>query len=101
MVVPSVSIAAEPPVAVVDQVATRHKTETVANAYLEYLYSPEGQEIVARNFYRPRLDSVAQKHAAQFPRMNLFTVDELFGGWRKAQKTHFDDGGTFDQIYRK
>ena len=101
IIVPSVSILAEPPVAVVDQVAKRHKTETVATAYLEYLYTPEGQEIIARNFYRPRLDSIAQKYSAQFPRMNLFTVDELFGGWRKAQKTHFDNGGTFDQIYQK
>jgi sulfate transport system substrate-binding protein len=101
IVVPSTSILAEPPVSVVDQVAKRHGTEAVAKAYLEYLYSPEGQDIIARHFYRPRLDSVAQKYSAQFPQVKLFTVDELFGGWQKAQKNHFDDGGTFDQIFQK
>jgi sulfate/thiosulfate transport system substrate-binding protein len=101
IVIPSVSILAEPPVAVVDRRAKRHGTEAVAQAYLEYLYTPEGQEIAARNFYRPRLDSVAQKYTAQFPAMNLFTVDELFGGWQKAQKAHFAAGGSFDQIYQK
>jgi sulfate transport system substrate-binding protein len=101
VVIPSVSILAEPPVSVVDRFAKRHGTATVAKAYLDYLYSPEGQEIAARNFYRPRLDSVAQKYAAQFPPVNLFTVDELFGGWQKAQKTHFANGGSFDQIYKK
>jgi sulfate transport system substrate-binding protein len=101
IVMPSVSILAEPPVAVLDRRAKRHGTEAVAKAYLEYLYTPEGQEIVARNFYRPRLESVAQKYAAQFPTVNLFTVDELFGGWANAQKTHFADGGSFDQIYKK
>ncbi len=95
---PSLSILAEPPVAVVERNAKRHGTEALAKAYLEYLYTPEGQEIVARNFYRPRLDSVAQKYAAQFPAMKLFTVDELFGSWTRAQKTHFADGGIFDQI---
>jgi sulfate transport system substrate-binding protein len=98
IVVPSVSILAEPPVAVVDKVASRHGTQEVAKAYLEYLYSPEGQEIAAKDYYRPRLESVAQKYADKFPKLNLFTVDELFGGWQKAQKTHFVDGGTFDQI---
>lgn len=101
IVVPSLSILAEPPVAVVDRGVKRHGTEAAAKAYLEYLYSPEGQEVVARNFYRPRLESVAQKYAAQFPAVKLFTVDELFGGWQKAQKAHFSDGGTFDQIYSK
>jgi sulfate transport system substrate-binding protein len=100
IVVPSISILAEPPVAVVDRVVKRHGTEAVAKAYLEYLYTPEGQEIAARNFYRPRLESVAQKHADQFPAVKLFTIDEVFGGWQKAQKAHFADGGTFDQIYQ-
>ena len=101
IVVPSTSILAEPPVSVVDRVAKRHGTEAVAKAYLEYLYSPEGQDIIARHFYRPRLESVAQKYSARFPQVKLFTVDELFGGWQKAQKNHFDDGGTFDQIFQK
>jgi sulfate transport system substrate-binding protein len=100
IVVPSVSILAEPPVAVVDKVVDKHHTRAVAQAYLEYLYSPEGQEIAARNYYRPRLESVAVKFAGQFPRIKLFTIDEVFGGWQKAQKTHFEDGGTFDQIYQ-
>src|ERR1022692_3390083 len=98
LVAPSVSILAEPPVALVDKVAGKHGTEAVAKAYLEYLYSPEGQEIAAKEFYRPRLESVAQKYAGKFPKLDLFTVDEVFGGWQKAQKTHFIDGGTFDQI---
>jgi ABC-type sulfate transport system substrate-binding protein len=85
----------------VDRTVKRHGTAAVAKAYLEYLYTPEGQEIAARNFYRPRLDSVAQKYAAQFPPVNLFTVDELFGGWQKAQQAHFANGGSFDQIYKK
>jgi sulfate/thiosulfate-binding protein len=101
MVVPSISILAEPPVAVVDKVAGRHGTEDVAKAYLEHLYSEEGQEIAARNHYRPRLESVAKKYASQFPQLKLFTIDEVFGGWQKAQKAHFADGGTFDQIYQK
>jgi len=98
IVTPSVSILAEPPVAWVDKVVKRHGTEPVAKAYLEFLYSPEGQEIAARDFYRPRNQEVAQKYANQFPKITLFTVDELFGGWQKAQKTHFDNDGTFDQI---
>ena len=101
IVAPSVSILAEPPVSVVDKVAKRRGTEAVAKAYLDYLYTPEGQEIAARNHYRPRLESVAQKYAADFPKLNLFTNDEVFGGWAKAQKTHFADGGTFDQIIQK
>jgi sulfate/thiosulfate-binding protein len=100
IVVPSVSILAEPPVAVVTKFAHRHGTEAVAKAYLEYLYSQEGQEIAARNHYRPRSESVAAEHAADFPHVTLFTVDELFGGWQKAQPAHFGDGGTFDQIYQ-
>jgi sulfate transport system substrate-binding protein len=100
IVVPSVSILAEPPVALVDKVASKHGTEAVAKAYLEYLYTPEGQEIAAREYYRPRLEVVAQKYADKFPKLGLFTVDELFGGWQKAQKTHFGDEGTFDQIQK-
>jgi len=100
VVAPSASILAEPPVALVDKVVDRHKTHEVAQAYLEYLYSEEGQEIAAKHFYRPRLESVAFKYANQFPKVSLFTIDELFGGWQKAQKTHFADGGIFDQIYQ-
>jgi sulfate transport system substrate-binding protein len=99
VVTPSISILAEPPVSVVDKIAAKHGTTEVAKAYLEFLYSEQGQEIAARNYYRPRLASVAAKHAAQFPKLGLFTIDELFGGWQKAQKKHFDDGGVFDKIY--
>ncbi len=100
IVTPSVSILAEPPVAVVDKVVDRHGTRAVAEAYLKYLYTPEGQEIAARNFYRPRLKEVSDKYAASFPKLNLFTIDEIAGGWAKAQPKHFDDGGIFDQIYQ-
>jgi sulfate/thiosulfate-binding protein len=100
MVVPSVSIAAEPPVALVDKVVDKRGTRKVAQAYLEYLYTEEAQEIGARNFYRPRSPKVAAKYAQQFPKINLFTVDQTFGGWARAQKTHFADGGVFDQIYQ-
>ena len=100
IIVPSMSILAEPPVSIVDKVVQRHGTAAVAEAYLHYLYSPEGQEIVAHNFYRPRLEAVAQKYSSQFPQLKLFTVAEVFGGWQKAQKAHFADGGTFDQIYQ-
>lgn len=100
IVIPSVSILAEPPVSVVDKVVDRRKTREVAQGYLEYLYSDQGQEIAAKHFYRPRSESIAAKYAAQFPKVTLFTVDELFGGWQKAQKTHFADGGIFDQIYQ-
>jgi sulfate transport system substrate-binding protein len=96
---PSVTILAEPPVALVDDVAGRHGTRRVAEEYLKYLYSSEGQEIAARNFYRTRDAATSAKYAKQFPALRLFTIDEVFGGWAKAQKTHFDDGGTFDQIY--
>ena len=98
LVIPSLSILAEPPVAWVDRVVNRRGTRVVAQAYLEYLYSPEGQEIVAKHGYRPRLESVARKHAGTFPKVNLFTIDEVFGGWQKAQKTHFGAGGVFEQL---
>ena len=101
IVVPSVSILAEPTVAVVDKVADKKGTAAVAKAYLEYLYSDEGQEIAARNYYRPRNAQIAAKYAANFAKVDLFTIDEVFGGWTKAQKTHFADGGVFDQIYAK
>lgn len=100
IVVPSQSILAEPPVAVVDKNVDRKGTRTVAEAYLQYLYSPEGQEIAAKHYYRPRLESVAKKYAAQFPKLKLITVDDVFGGWQNAQKTFFADGGVFDQIYQ-
>jgi sulfate transport system substrate-binding protein len=100
VVAPSISILAEPPVAVVDKVAGKHGTKEIARAYLEYLYSETGQDIAARHFYRPRLGSVATKYAAQFPKLNLVTVDEVFGGWKKAHTAHFADGALFDQIYQ-
>ena len=100
IVVPSVSILAEPPVTVVDKVVDRRGTRVVAQAYLDYLYSEEGQEIAARHFYRPRLARVAAKHGGQFTRVSLFTIDEVFGGWAKAQPRHFADGGVFDEIYQ-
>jgi sulfate/thiosulfate-binding protein len=99
VITPSISILAEPPVSVVDKVAAKHGTSEVAKAYLQFLYSPEGQEIAARNYYRPRLAGVAAKYADRFPKLGLFTIDELFGGWQKAQHKHFDDGGVFDKIY--
>jgi sulfate/thiosulfate-binding protein len=101
IVVPSISILAEPPVTLVDKVADKHGTRKVAQAYLEYLYSEEGQDIAGRNFYRPTDPKVAAKYSDQFPKINLFRIDEVFGGWQKAQKTHFADGGVFDQIYQK
>jgi sulfate transport system substrate-binding protein len=97
---PSISILAEPPVTWVDRVVQKRGTAEVAKAYLEYLYSPEGQEIAGRNFYRPRNKEVAQKFASTFANISLFTIDQKFGGWAKAQKEHFDDGGIFDQIYK-
>ncbi|MES1245752.1 MAG: sulfate ABC transporter substrate-binding protein [Acidobacteriota bacterium] len=99
IVAPSLSILAEPPVAVVDKVANKKKTAAVAKAYLEFLYTPEAQEIAAKNYYRPRLPAVAQKYAQQFPQVQLFTIDQVFGGWAKAQQVHFADGGVFDKIY--
>jgi len=100
IVTPPESILAEPPVAVVDKVAKKHGTTDVARAYLDYLYSDEGQDIAGRNFYRPRTEKAAAKYADQFAKLKLITVDDVFGGWQKAQKTHFADGGTFDQIYQ-
>ncbi len=100
IVVPSLGILAEPPVAVVDKYAKKHGTTKVATAYLEYLYSPEGQRIAAKHYYRPRLPEHADPaDNARFPRIELFTIDDVFGGWQKAQKEHFADGGVFDQIY--
>jgi sulfate/thiosulfate-binding protein len=98
VVAPSLSILAEPPVAVVDNVAGKHGTKAVAQAYLEHLYTPQGQEIAAKHFYRPRLAAVAAKYQSQFPKLNLVTVDEVFGGWKKAHATHFADGALFDHI---
>jgi sulfate transport system substrate-binding protein len=99
IVLPSLSILAEPPVAVVDKVVDKHGTRKVAEAYLGFLYTPQGQEIAARNGYRPRDAGTAAKYAAKFPQLSLLTVDAAFGGWQNAQATHFADGGTFDQIY--
>ena len=101
IVVPSISILAEPPVAVVDKVANKKGTRKVAEVYLQYLYSVEGQEIAARNFYRPTDPGIAAKYASQFPAINLFRIDEAFGGWKNAHKAHFADGASFDQIYQK
>jgi sulfate/thiosulfate transport system substrate-binding protein len=101
IVVPSLSILAEPPVAVVDRVVDKRGTREVATAYLQYLYSPEGQEIAAQNHYRPVDAKVAAKYAGQFTKLKLFTIDEVFGGWAKAQQEHFNDGGVFDRIYTR
>jgi len=100
IVTPSISILAEPPVAVVDKVVAKKGTKAVAEAYLQFLYTPEGQEIAAKNHYRPRDEKVAAKYAGTFAKVELFTIDQAFGGWQNAQKTHFADGGTFDKIYR-
>ncbi|ATQ78242.1 sulfate transporter subunit [Massilia violaceinigra] len=99
IVAPSLSILAEPPVSVVDKVVDKRGTRKVAEAYLQFLYTDEGQEIAAKNYYRPVVPKIAAKYAAQFPKVKLFTVDEVAGGWTKAQKAHFADGGVFDQIY--
>ena len=101
IVVPSISILAEPPVAVVAANAKKHGTEAVAKAYLEFLYTPEAQTAIARNFYRPRDPAIAAQFKDQFPQINLVTIDKDFGGWASAQKTYFDDGGVFDRIYAK
>ena len=98
IVAPSSSILAEPPVAVVERVASRKKSTAVARAYLEYLYSPEGQTIAAKHFYRPRDSATAARVSEQFPKLSLFTIDDVFGGWARAQKVHFDDGGEFDRM---
>jgi len=100
IVYPKVSILAEPPVAILDKNVDRHGTRKVAEAYLNFLYSKEGQEIEAKNYYRARDPQVAAAHAKQFPQLKLYTIDEVFGGWTKAQATHFADGGVFDQIYK-
>jgi sulfate/thiosulfate transport system substrate-binding protein len=99
IVIPSLSILAEPPVAVVERDADRHGTRTISEEYLKYLYSDEGQDIIARNYYRPRNQQIAQKYADKFKPVNLFTLKDVFGSWKEAQKKHFADGGTFDQIY--
>lgn len=99
IVVPSMSILAEPPVAIVDKVVDRRGTRKVAEAYLRFLYSPEGQELAARHHYRPRSQEVLAKYAHKFPKIRLVTIDDAFGGWAQAQKIHFSDGGVFDQIY--
>ncbi len=99
IVTPTLSILAEPPVTVVDRNVDKHGTRLVAAAYLRFLYEEQGQEIAAKHHYRPRSEAIAIKYARDFPPIRLFTVDELFGGWQKAQKTHFADGGAFDQIY--
>ncbi|OZI39445.1 sulfate transporter subunit [Bordetella genomosp. 1] len=101
IVVPSLSILAEPPVAVVDKVVDKKGTRAAAQAYLEFLYTPAAQEIIAKNFYRPTDKTVAAKYENRFPKLKLVTIDDpIFGGWRKAQKDHFSDGGTFDQVYQ-
>ncbi|MGZ4162092.1 MAG: sulfate ABC transporter substrate-binding protein, partial [Neobacillus sp.] len=100
IVIPSLSILAEPPVAVVDKNVYKKGTRKVAEAYLNYLYSDEGQDIIAKNYYRPRNQTILAKYQEQFPKMNLVTIDDYFGGWKKAQEKHFNDGGTFDQIYQ-
>jgi sulfate/thiosulfate transport system substrate-binding protein len=97
--VPSISILAEPPVALVDKVVDKRGTRQVAQAYLDFLYTPEGQELAAKHFYRPRSPAVLAKHSSRFPKLTLLTIDG-FGGWKAAQKRHFDDGGMFDQLYQ-
>ena len=101
IVVPSVSILAEPTVSVVDKVVNRRGTHAIAQAYLQYLYALEGQEIAAKHYYRPRSVEIGKKYAKNFPQVKLFTIDEMFGGWKKASKTHFADGANFDQIYQQ
>ena len=99
VITPSLSILAEPPVTVVDAVAKKRGTVEVATAYLEYLYSPEAQELIAKNHYRPRDPEVAKRFASAFPQLELVTIDSAFGGWKEAQKKHFSDGGLYDQIF--
>jgi sulfate/thiosulfate-binding protein len=100
IIVPPTTILAEPPIAVVDKVVDKRGTRKQAQAYLEFLYTEEAQDIIAQNYYRPRNAKIAAKYAAQYPQTKLFTIDEVFGGWTKAQPLHFNDGGIFDQIYR-
>jgi sulfate transport system substrate-binding protein len=99
IIYPSLSILAEPPVSVVDKIAAKHKTSDVAKAYLEYLYSETGQGLAAKHHYRPSNTSIQAKNAAKFPKLKMFTINEIFGSWKKVQETHFGDGGVFDQIY--
>jgi sulfate transport system substrate-binding protein len=101
IVVPSLSIIAKPPVAVVDKVVDRKGTREVATAYLQYLYSPEGQDIAGRHYYRPTDPAIAARYATRFPKIQLFDIDDVFGGWAQAQKIHFSDGGVFDQIFTR
>jgi sulfate transport system substrate-binding protein len=101
VIYPSTSILAEPTVSIVDKTVDKRGTRKVAQAYLEFLYSEEGQEIAAKNFYRPQSANVLKKYEGQFPKVELFTIDEVFGGWQKAHKSHFADGGTFDAIYQR
>jgi len=100
LVMPSVSILTEPPVTIVDRVVDKRGSRQVAQAYLEFLYCETAQDIAARHFYRPRLNAVAGKHAAQFQALRLFTVAEVFGGWQAVHRRHFADGGIFDQLYQ-
>ncbi|MFC0472663.1 sulfate ABC transporter substrate-binding protein [Halalkalibacter kiskunsagensis] len=100
IIVPSISILAEPPVTVVDEVVDRKGTREVAEAYLDFLYTEEAQELAAKHYYRPRSEKVLADYAEFFPEVNLFTIDEVFGGWQAAQEKHFNDGGIFDQIYQ-
>ncbi|MFZ6843126.1 sulfate ABC transporter substrate-binding protein [Undibacterium sp. RuTC16W] len=100
IIAPSISVLAEPPVSVVDKVADKHGTRKVAEAYLNYLYTDEAQDIIGNNYYRPATEKAAKKYASKFPKIKLFTVDDTFGGWTKAQKEHFADNGVFDQIYQ-
>jgi len=100
IVIPSVSILAEPPVTLVDTFSEKHETGEIAQAYLDYLYTEEGQEIIAKHYYRPSMESVMERHASEFPSINLFTIDEVFGGWDAAQEKFFVDGAIFDQIYQ-
>lgn len=100
IITPSISILAEPPVALADKIVDKRGTRVVATEYIKYLYSQEGQEIIAKNYFRPRDLKVYKKYEAQFPKVKLFTIDQQFGGWTKAQKIHFDDGGEFDKLYQ-
>jgi sulfate/thiosulfate-binding protein len=99
IVLPGVSVLAEPPVAVVDTVVDRRGTRQIAEAYLKYLYTEPGQEIAAKHYFRPRNPAVLERHKAQFPQLQMFTIDEVFGGWKKAHEQHFADGAIFDRIY--
>jgi sulfate transport system substrate-binding protein len=101
IIVPSISILAEPPVAIIDKNVNRHGTQIIAKAYLEFLYTPEGQEIAVKNFYRPRIQDLVTKYKSIFPLIELFTIDGTFGGWEKAQNLHFSDGGIFEQIFQE